>query len=92
MRAVKKARLFIAKQPESESAKLLARLVLALESETVFSVSDLYRLDYESFKLALNLLDEWRLDRYYAGKGRLFDLSVQLGTLQAAAQAEPEEN
>ena len=86
MRAVKKARLFIAKKPDSESAQLLARLVLALESETAFSEADLYRLDYDSFKLALNLLDEWRLDRYYAGKGRLFDLSVQLGTLQTSAQ------
>jgi hypothetical protein len=92
MRAVKKARLFIANKPESDSAKLLARLVLALESETEFSVADLYRLDYDSFKLALHLLDEWRLDRYYAGKGRLFDLSVQLGSLQSAAQAEPKKD
>lgn len=85
MRAIKKARIFIEKNPESESAKLLARLVLALEKESVFSIADLYTLDFESFKLALNLLDEWRLDRYYAGKGRLFDLSYQMKSGQTPA-------
>lgn len=86
MRAVKKARQFIAKDPQVESAKLLARLVLALESESQFSVADLYRLDYDSFKLALSLLDEWRLDRYYAGKGRLFDLSLQVESLPPSTE------
>lgn len=82
MRAIKKTRLYIEHHPDSEAAKLLARLVLSLERETEFPVSDLYRLDFDRFKLALNLLDEWRLDRYYAGKGRLFDVSFQMHNMQ----------
>lgn len=51
--------------------------MLALESEAEFPISDIYQLDFERFALALKILDEWRLDRYYAGKARLFDVSLQ---------------
>lgn len=78
MRAIKLTRQFIERKPDSEAAKLLARLVVALESESLFPIADLYRLDYDQFKLAMSLLDQWRLDQYYAGKGRLFDISMQV--------------
>lgn len=77
MRAIKAARILIEKNPGSMSAQMLSRLVLALASEADFPVSDLYKLDYDHFNLALKVLEEWRLDRYYAGKARLFDVSVQ---------------
>ena len=77
MRAIKEARKFIAKKSDDPSAQVLARLVLALENESDFPMSDIYKLDLERFQLALNILQEWRLDRYYAGKGRLFDISLQ---------------
>jgi hypothetical protein len=73
MRAVKEARRLIEKSPEDPSAKTLARLVLALESEAEFAISEIYSLNMEQFELALNILREWRLDRYYVGKARLFD-------------------
>jgi hypothetical protein len=72
MRAIKEARRLIEKSPEDPSAKTLARLVLALEAEVEFQISEIYSLDMEQFELALNILREWRLDRYYAGKARLF--------------------
>ena len=78
MRAIKLTRQFIEREPDSPSAKLLARLVVSLESESLFPIADLYRLEYDHFKLAMSLLDQWRLDQYYAGKGRLFDISMQL--------------
>ena len=41
----------------------------------------LYDLDYKSFQLAMDILKEWRLDRYYASKSKLFDLSLQVSEL-----------
>lgn len=84
MNAIKTARKFIQAQPDSESARTLTQLVLALESESSFNVAELYRLDLPSFELAIDILKEWRIDRYYAGKAKLFDLSLQLNALQGA--------
>ena len=81
MNAIKSARKFIEAKPEDPSAKILARLVLALESENSFELVELYKLDFDRFDLAIDILKEWRLDRYYAGKSKLFDLSLQLSEL-----------
>ena len=81
MHAIKVARKFIQQQPDSDSAKTLARLVLALESEADFPISDIYKLEFENFELAIKILNEWRLDRYASGKVRLFDLSLQMAAL-----------
>jgi len=77
MRAIKEARKFIEQDLDNPSAQTLSRLVLALESEADFPISDIYALDFDRFSLALKILAEWRLDRYYAGKARLFDVSSQ---------------
>lgn len=83
MNAIKKARKFIEAKPDSDAAKTLTRLVRALESEEKFDLSDLYGLDYDKFNLGIEVLKEWRLERYYMSKVRLHDLSVQLGKLQS---------
>ena len=62
MRAIKKARRLILNQPQSLVAKTLSSLILSLENETDFAISDLYQLDLKEFDLAINLLEEWRLD------------------------------
>jgi len=82
MNAIKVARRFIETDPTNESAQILAKLVLALESENSFELVQLYDLDYKSFQLAIDILKEWRLDRYYASKSKLFDLSLQVRDLQ----------
>lgn len=81
MNAIKLARRFIETDPTNESAQILARLVLALESERSFELVTLYTLDYKSFQIAMDILKEWRLDRYYASKSKLFDLSMQISEL-----------
>ena len=81
MRAIKEARHFIEKSPNDEAAKILARLVLALESEASFAITEIYKLDMEQFELALKILHEWRLERYYAGKARLFETALQASQL-----------
>jgi len=74
----------IAADPANKTSKILAHLVLCLESESSFSLSSLsslYKLDIESFELATSISSEWRIDRYYVGKAIFFDLSHQIDRL-----------
>lgn len=84
MRAIKEARKLIESNSSSADAITLSRLVLALESEIDFPITDIYLLDYDKFKLALEILQEWRLDRHFAGKSRLYDASMHLAGMTAA--------
>lgn len=94
MNAIKEARRFIQRHPDDGNARILASLVLALESDRSFELVTLYKLDYKAFDLAIEVLREWRLDRYYAGKAKLFDLSFQLDEMAqkpgAQAPASPD--
>lgn len=83
MNEIKKARRLIETNPHTEAAKTLASLVRALESEEKFDLTSMYKLNYDNFNLAINILKEWRIDRYYSGKAKLHDLSVQMATLNA---------
>ena len=74
MNAIKKVRRHIEGDPQSEAARVLANLTACLADERDFPLADLYRLDLESFDLALELMRDWRLDRYYAARLRLLDL------------------
>ena len=85
MRTIKEARLLIAKDPLSHEARVLSALVTALESDSPFSIKDLYTLDGLHFDMALKILGEWRLDRYYMGKARIFDLAIQAKEIQSRA-------
>ncbi|MGM9425549.1 hypothetical protein [Hydrogenophaga sp. MI9] len=89
MRALKKARKLIEKSPASPAAETLSSLVVALESETPFALAELYKLDYDDFQLALELLTEWRLDRYYTSKLRLLDVSVQVDEMRRPEATTP---
>ena len=80
MIAIKKCRRLIEANPATDTAKTLACLVRALESDEKFELGDLYKLDYESFALAIDVLKEWRLDRYYLSKAKLLDISVQMAS------------
>ena len=83
MNEIKKARRLIEANPQTDTAKILAKLVRALESDEKFDLGDLYTLSYDNFNLAIDILKEWRLDRYYSGKAKLHDLSVQVAALNA---------
>jgi hypothetical protein len=43
-----------------------------------FLLSELYKMDYDTFKLALRVMDEWRNDRYFRSKVRLYDFAWQV--------------
>jgi hypothetical protein len=84
MNAIKTARKRLKADPTSDSSKTIASLVLALESESdsIFKVSSLYELDLKDFELAIEILHDWRLERYYAKKSRLYDLSREVHGLE----------
>ncbi|MCU7369500.1 hypothetical protein PEC18_03590 [Paucibacter sp. O1-1] len=84
MSAIKSARKLIAADPACDTARTLSQLVLALQSEEVFDLAKLYELDLPDFDLALGILSEWRLARYYAGKAKLFDMSYQVKSLSSS--------
>lgn len=88
MNAIKKARRIIETDPHSERSRTLSALVLALESAEPVVLEDVYRLDSETFELAIQVLREWRLDRYYMGKAKLFDMSWQVREMAGSAPAE----
>jgi len=74
MNAIKAVRKYLENDPNSESSRALARLVASLAEEQPYSLAEFYRLDYRAFVLAIDLLKEWRLDRNYAARIRLFDV------------------
>lgn len=80
MIAVKLVRKIIQDHAGSAKAQTLSALVLALENEGPFDVSSLYQLDFDDFELALALLKEWRLDRYYSSKAKLIQASSEAQT------------
>jgi hypothetical protein len=74
LNAIRDLRKYLLKNPSSDSAKVLAKLALALANERDFALSDLYRLPFEEFELAIEVMRDWRLDRYYASRIQLFDV------------------
>jgi hypothetical protein len=45
----------------------------------------MYQLSPDDFDLAIQLLKDWRLDRFYEGKAKAFDLAYQAHDLQHPA-------
>jgi len=86
MNAIKKARKIIQSAPDEPSSGTLASLVVALETEGSFDLSRLYTADLSTFELALDILREWRIDRYYLGKMKLIDAARQHGSLTTGLQ------
>lgn len=76
MNAIKKVRLYMESHPSRPEARVLAQLAAALADERPFPLSDLYALDLEAFDLAIDLMKDWRLDRYYAARLKLLDTIV----------------
>ena len=76
MRAIKKVKKFIEKSPNSFEGLTFSKLILALESGKDFPVSDLYTLNSHDFDLAIELMQDWRIDSFYVGKAKAFDTAT----------------
>jgi hypothetical protein len=78
MSAFKEARKVIEKHPDSKNANVLAYLIVALEMGHEFLLSELYKMDDDALKLALRVIYEWRNDRFFRSKVRLYDFAWQV--------------
>lgn len=67
MDAIKTAEDFIARNPTATDAEVLGRLLRSLQQGQEFDVHRLYELNLTSFDLAVDVLNAWRLQRYYRG-------------------------
>jgi hypothetical protein len=85
MNAIKAIRKHLEKHPDTPSSKALARLVAALAEEKSYSLAELYAMDYATFEMAVELLRDWRLDRYYAARLKLFDFALSTVIPEAKA-------
>lgn len=74
MNAIKQVRKYLEQHPDRKASFFLADLVEALGEEHEIPLRDLYELDHEAFELAIELIKDWRLDRYYAARIKLFDV------------------
>jgi hypothetical protein len=81
MRAIKKVKRFIEHSPESTTGLVYSRLILSLEAEEIFPINELYKLNADDFELALELMKDWRIDRFYIGKAKAFDMATQASYL-----------
>ena len=77
MRAIKKIKRIIEKNPQEKSSQTLSKLITCLAEEADFSLKELYELNSNKFVLAIEVLEEWRLDRFYMGKAKVFDVAQQ---------------
>jgi flagellar biosynthesis/type III secretory pathway protein FliH len=84
MIAIKKAQKIIQREMDSAAASIFSELVLALEKNTDFALHRLYELDYKNFEIAVEVIKEWRLDRYYASKVKLLASAIYVEELQAS--------
>ena len=76
MNAMKEAAKWISLHPHAQHSSTLGDLIIALETGEVFALERLYALDLEAFNLGIAIIEEWRIDRYYARRGKLLDMAV----------------
>ncbi len=73
MNNIKEVAKYVAANPNSVDTPALLELAIALETGSEYSFSKLYELDHEAFRLAMGMIDDWRLDRHYLSKLTLLD-------------------
>jgi hypothetical protein len=81
MRSFKKIKKIIEANPSSSVAQTFSKLILSLETEQAFPMQTLYALNANDFDLAIEVLKDWRLDRFYIGKAKVFDASFHASNL-----------
>jgi hypothetical protein len=83
MRAIKKARKFIETDPTSDVSVALSKLILALENEQDFALKPMYDLGMDDFNLLIEVMKDWRLDRFYEGKTKAICISLQANSIKS---------
>lgn len=68
MQAFQEAQSFIDSHAEEPDAAVLRLLIDRLRDDEQFALGQLYELQHDRFQLAMQLLQDWRLRRYWMGK------------------------
>jgi hypothetical protein len=71
MNNLKKIEKRILKNPDEPASQVFRELVKALDQKSDFDLASIYDLDYDDFQLVLDVLKDWRLDRYAKTRKRL---------------------
>jgi len=83
MRAIKKARKFIETDPASDVSVALSKLILALENDQDFALKPMYDLGMDDFNLLIEVMKDWRLDRFYEGKTKAISIALQANSIKS---------
>ncbi len=71
MNNLKKIEKRILKNQDEPASQVFRELIKALDQKLDFNLVTIYDLDYDDFQLALDVLKDWRLDRYAKTRERL---------------------
>ncbi|MBU1690184.1 MAG: hypothetical protein KJ958_08685 [Gammaproteobacteria bacterium] len=71
MNNLKKLEKRILKTPDDLASQVFIELIKALDQKECFNLATIYDLDYDDFQLVLDVLKDWRLDRYAKTRKRL---------------------
>ena len=77
MRSYHKVKQLLTNEPEGPRHQILSALLLSLQDDGLFRLNDLYLLPDGDLQLAISLIGEWQLDRYYMGKAKPFQATDQ---------------
>ena len=65
MRTIERARWLLSRDPHGPSVRVLQKLLHALESGGDFNIAELSILPHDRYQLAVDVLRDWRQDRYH---------------------------
>ena len=90
MRTIERARWLLSRDPHGPSVRVLQKLLHALETGGDFNIAELAILPHDRYQLAVDVLRDWRVDRYHqqAASCKRPDLGQPMAT--AAGASEPE--
>jgi len=87
MFAIQKLEQYLITSASPAAARELTRLMEALDQEKEFQLSKLYEIDLEAFELAVEVLRDWRIDRYYARGTPIIERLIRAGSAEPAVAA-----
>ena len=65
MRTIERARWLLSRDPHGPSVRVLQKLLHALETGGDFNLAELSILPHDRYQLAIDVLRDWRQDRYH---------------------------
>lgn len=67
MYALQQLNNYLQQTASPDTRQHLGEFIDALKAEREFPLTRLFEVDYNAFEMAVEVLREWRIDRYYAG-------------------------